>query len=305
MPWWHENYIEPLDLYFHFTAIARFVKDLPFGTAHWEQVSVRAPEYVKAPAAPITRDVVLVPVSRWGKPAVNEFVVQPDGSVNDPGEISHLQGQGHKDLQNPPTFIVDYPQPGKFLVGVGRVSNSGHLKVWVDDELALEREFPCGEKIGKEWVFREQWNLWESVYDEDVCVEIPAGKHRIKVENLGKDWMRISRYVFTGCKVLDRPNLLVCALGARDKAGKPGVSIVWIQNRESDWFSHGRGAVEPVAPARVTLEGFPDGAYEVEWWETWEGKPLRTERVQARDGALVLLPGEMKSDVAAKIRPAR
>ena len=130
----------------------------------------------------------------------------------------------------------------------------------MDEELKLEREFPCGEKIGKSWTFRPQWNLWESVYDEDVSVDVPAGKHRIRLENDGKDWMRVGRYAFTGCKVLDRPNLLVCALRARGTGTQPPVAIVWIQNRESDWFNHGRGEVAPVAPSRVALEGFADGA---------------------------------------------
>ena len=39
--------------------------------------------------------------------------------------------------------------------------------------------------------------------------DVPAGDHRIKVENFGQYWMRIRRYVFTGCKVIDRPNRLV------------------------------------------------------------------------------------------------
>jgi hypothetical protein len=304
MPWWHENYIEPLDLYFHFTAVANFVKDVPFGTAKWEQVTAAPPEYVTPPAEPIVRDIVLTPVSKWGKPEANEFTVAPDGSVNDAGSIHELlQGQGHKDLVNPPTFAVNFPRPGKFAIGVGRVSNSGQLKVWMDDELKLDREFPCGENIGKEWKHQPQWNLWESVYDEDVSLDIPAGKHRIRVENLGKDWMRISRYVFTGCKVIDRPNLLVAAIRS------PELALLWVQNRDSDWFNHHRAetgeapAVAPVPSARVTLEGFPDGAYQVEWWDTWEGKPAKTEQAVAKDGKLVLVPGEVATDRAAKIVP--
>ncbi|MDH7571901.1 MAG: hypothetical protein QHJ73_20160, partial [Armatimonadota bacterium] len=299
MPWWHENYIEPLDLYFHFTAIANFVRGLPFGTARWEQVPVAAVEYQTPPNPPIVRDAVLVPVNRWARPAVNEFVVQPDGTVNDPGELLDLlHGDGHADLRHPPTFVVNYPRAGKFIVSVGRVSNSGLLKIWVDDRLVLEREFPCGENIGKEWRYLPQYTLWESVYDEDVSVDVAAGTHRIRVENLGKDWMRILRYVFTGCKVVDRPDLLVAAL--RTQPGNQ--AIAWIQNRESDWFNHGQGKVPPVPPSRVVLEGFADGAYQVEWWETWLGKPARTQRVTAAGGRLELRLEALQTDTAAKIR---
>lgn len=297
MPWWHENYIEPLNLYFHFTAIANFAKGLPFGTAKWEQLPMADLHYAKPPASPITRDIVLAPAASWGKPAVTEFRVQPDGTVNDAAEIRELlHGMGHRDLIAPPTFVVNFPNPGKFIVNVGRVSRGGLLCISVDDELKLRREFPCGEQIGKESKFQPKWNLWESTYDVDVTLDIPKGPHRIRVENLGGDWMRIGRYAFTGCKVLDRPNLLVAALRATD-----GPAIVWIQNQESDWVNHQNSAVAAVPPSRITLDGFDDGTYTVEWWETWLGKRQRTEKVTAKNGKLRLLPGEVKTDLAAKI----
>lgn len=300
MPWWHENYIDPLNLYFHFTAIGNFVKGLPFGTARWEQVPVEEVACGQRPDRPLVRDLTLIPTSTWGRPPVNEFVVQSDGSVNDPASIPELlQGKGHPDLRNPPTFVVEYPQPGQFLLSVGRVSHSGLLKIWLDGELKLEREFPCGENIGKQWTWRPQWNLWESVYDEDVVLEVPAGRHRITVDNLGQDWMQVRRYVFTGCQTLDWPHLLVAALRS------PEVAIVWMQNRDSDWFKQQKKAVLPVPPARVSLGGFPDGEYDVEWWETWQGTAMRRERVNARNGTLTLFPGEVSTDVAAKIRRAR
>lgn len=309
MPWWHENYIDPLDLYFHFTAIRRFADGLPFGTARWEQLRIDPPEYAQPPEKPLVKDVVLYPVSRWGKAPVAEFYVAADGSVNDPDALHDLlQGRGHPDLRNPPSFIVNYPQPGKFILTVGRVSNSGLLRIWVDDQLVLERDFPCGEGIGKEFVYRPQWSLWESVYDEDVVVNVPAGKHRITVDNDGKDWMQIRRYVFTGCQVVDRPNLLVAGLAARrpgegGAGGRLEVAILWLQNRESDWYNHGRGEVPSVPPSVVTLHGLDDGRYEVEWWETWNGAPKRSERVSVEGGRLRLSIGELATDVAAKIRP--
>ena len=60
----------------------------------------------------------------------------------------------------------------------------------------------------------------------------------------------------------------------------------------------------PALPSkwRITLNGFADGDYVVEWWETWKGKPVRTEKATARAGKLTLLPGELKTDLAAKIR---
>ncbi len=306
MPWWHERYIEPLDLYFHFTAIANFVRDAPFGTTRWEQLQVAPPEYVTRPAEPIARDTVLTPASQWGKPAESEFRVAADGSVNAPNEIHELlHGQGHRDLRNPPTFVINFPRPGKFIVRVGRVSHAGHLKIWLDGQLQLDRLFPCGENLGKQWQYQPRWDLWESVYNEDVAIDVPAGKHRIKVENFGKDWMRIGRYVFTGCHVVDRPNLLVAALRS------PEMTLVWLQNRDSTWFNQQQAAIgkaeaiRAVPPARVTLGGFPDGAYQIQWWSTWKGTPTRAEVGIAQGGNLVLTTRNVPTDVAAQITPVK
>lgn len=296
MPWWHENYIDPLDLYFHFTSVANFSRDLPLGTARWTMLETTAPEYVDANRPPDTRDVVISTLSGWGKPEHAEFAVRPDGRIEgDRRPQQLLHGQSHRDIKNPPTFVVTYPKPGKFAVRVGRVSASGLLKIWVDDELKLERELPCGEGLGKESVYRSQWKLWETTYDEDVSVDVPAGLHRIRVENFGRDWVTASSYRFTGCQVLDRPNVLVCGMKSDP------VSILWIQNRESTWYNRGRDAVPPVDPFRLAVE-LPDGEYEVERWETWKGTVLGSERVKSRDGRLVLeFPG-LESDVALKIR---
>jgi hypothetical protein len=300
MPWWHENYIDPLNLYGHFTAIRRFTDGLPFGTAAWRQIDT---EVVYAdPQPPLqVRAAVLTPAEGFRRQAVSEFTLAPDGSTNDPGELlALLHGEGHKDLRNPPTFTVTYPAAGAFTIAIDRVSNSGYLRVYVDDALALERDLPCGEGKGKSWEFRPQWNLWESVYNEDVSVTIPAGTHRIRLENTGKDWVRVKSYRFEGCRVIDRPNLLCAALAS------DGTAILWVQNRDSDWFNHGRDAVAAVPDATVTLKGLADGPVEVEWWETWEGTRQRQEKAAVRAGTLALRIPALRTDVAARLRwPAK
>lgn len=297
MPWWHENYIDPLDLYFHFTAIRNFTQDLPFGTARWRVLETGKPTFA-VPQDPRVRDLVLAPASGFQKAPVTEFQVQPDGSINDPRALlSLLHGQGHKDLQNPPTFVVTYPQAGRFIAHVDRVSNSGLLRIFVDDQLALEKDLPCGEGFGKSTVFRQQWNLWESVYDEPFSVAVPAGEHRIRIENHGKDWVAIRQYIFEGCQVESGPNLLVAALGC-DQA-----TILWAQNRDSTWYNHGRDRVPAVPATTVTVRGLRDGTYTAEWWETWKGAVTKTEALTVTDGTATISLPELQTDVALKLRP--
>jgi len=300
MPWWHEDYIDPLDLYFHFTSIARFTKDLPLGTEKWEPLETAGPEFVDRSRPPQTRDAVVIPQSRWGKAEHSELVVLGDGSVADDRlPLQLLHGGGHEDLKNPPAFVLNYPKPGKFVIHVEKVSNSGRLQVFVDDHLELDRKLPCGEKLGKSSVYRPQWKLWETTYDEDVAVEIPAGRHRIRVDNLGKDWVAVTKYTFSGCKVLDKPNVLVCGMKSKS------VAIVWLQNRESCWYNHGKdGKVGQVEPFTLTIAGLSDGKYRLQWWETWKGEPGRTEQGEANNGRLTLSVPPLATDVAVKIRSA-
>ncbi|MBT7301511.1 MAG: DUF5060 domain-containing protein [Victivallales bacterium] len=299
MPWWHRNYIDPLDLYFHFTAIRNFTQDLPFGTARWRVLETSKPEYIGEPVREV-RDLVLTPTSGFRKRPVTEFRVQPDGSVNDSKALLDLlHGEGHKDLQAFPTFIVNYPKPGTFVVQIERVSNSGHLKIFVDDALALAKEYPCGEGHGKSTVFREKWNLWENVYDEPATVRVPAGEHRVRVENHGKDWVRVSRVVFENCQVVQNPNLLAAALACDDAA------IVWIQNRDSSWYNHGRDKVPTVPPATLAVRGLRDGVYDVQWWETWKGMVTKTEPMTVKGGVLDLRLPAIRTDLALKLRPKR
>ena len=130
-------------------------------------LATTAPEYFDPNRPPETRDAVIATLSGWGKPEHAEFVVGPDGRVEEDRQPQQLlHGQAHRDIKNPPTFIATYPKPGKFAVRVGRVSGSGLLKIWVDGELKLERELPCGEGLGKGSVYRPQWKLWETTYDE-------------------------------------------------------------------------------------------------------------------------------------------
>lgn len=298
MPWWHENYLDKLNLYFHFTALANFVANLPLGTARWEPLETTTPEYQDKSRAPEVRDVAISPLSSWEKPKHNEFVIEPDGSVRE-GRIPQrlLHGGGHRDLKNPPTFLVDYPQSGRFIVRIDKVSSSGLLRIWVDDQQRLERELPCGEGLGKESVFRPQWKIWETTYDEDIAVDVPAGKHRIRVENLGRDWVAVSSYRFTGCKILDRPNVLVCGMKTRELA------MLWLQNKESSWYNHaGNGEVGQVDPFIFSITGLNDGKYRLEWWTTWKGEILRDEEVDVRDGMLTLKVPALTTDVALKLR---
>lgn len=300
MPWWHENYIDPLNLYFHFTALANFTADLPLGTAKWRPLEVEV-RFADPNRSPETLDATIATLQRWGRAEETEFRVLEDGTVaggKRPQQLLH--GSGHEDLRTPVVFDVEYPQAGQFVVHVKTVSNSGLLRVWVDGEQKAEWDLPCGEGLGGSSVWREQWNLWETTYDRPFSLDIPAGRHTIRIENFGKDWVAVDSYTFTGCQVRRTPNVLACGMQTTD------LVVLWLQNRDSDWYNHtGGGTLVPVDETVVTLNGLVGETWEMEQWETWKGTRTRRAQVPSGDGAIELQLPTLKTDVAFKLRRVR
>ncbi|MGD9518483.1 MAG: hypothetical protein AB7W28_03120, partial [Armatimonadota bacterium] len=132
MSWWHESYIDKHNLYGIFKGLAEFVRTVPLSGTLWTPLRVEAAEWLEKPELRPT-DITISPSFGWGKPEVTTFEVSPVGEVNDPAQVPQLlHGQGHRDLQTPITFVVTYPEAGKFAVHVDTVSKSGLLKVFLD-----------------------------------------------------------------------------------------------------------------------------------------------------------------------------
>ncbi len=295
MSWWHESYIDKQDLYGIYRGLSEFVRDVPLQRYEWRPVEIAASEWTEPPGIPLA-DFTLTPAYGWGKPTVERFEVSPLGEVNDADQIpTLLQGQGHRDLQQPVSFVVTYPEPGRFVVHVDRVSNSGLLRVFLDGEQAAEFDLRCAEGLGKESVWREQWKLWETTYDEDVGVEVPAGRHEIRIENDGRDWVRVAAYRFIGARGFDIPDHLV--LGLRS----PDMILLWVRNDDFTWFNAVEGKVRRRPPCRLVLGDVAAGTYVVERWDTWEGRVVDTGEVQAQEQRIVLDVPELERDTAFRL----
>ena len=90
----------------------------------------------------------------------------------------------HKDLHNPVAFAVDYAEPGTFAVKVATTSGYGGagLIISVDGQEKLHKAFP-----GKT---ETELTQFQGYY----AVDVPAGKHVVKVDNDGADWIQVEAY---------------------------------------------------------------------------------------------------------------
>lgn len=188
------------------------------------------------------------------------------------------------------TFETDLPRPTRLVVEVGDVSDYGGaaLKIVRDGETVVERSFPDPDG--------ERDTATLKKYAGEVSVEIPAGRHRVTVENPGQDWF-VAGYRLVGALESAAPPLLSRAVVGRR------TTIVWARNEDLTWQNvTARRAVPPVPPSFLGLTGLAPGHWRVERWDTWTGRIVATTRVAVgSDGRARLALPEIAGDVALKL----
>lgn len=141
--------------------------------------------------AALTDPVYVRPTPMWGRPPRNEFRVKADGNVEDAQDLgSFLQGRLHVGLRNPPTFLVKAAEPGRLEVHVRAVATLGaRLELSVDGKMTQAIDLPDLDQKNDGVV---------GEYDRTFTFEVPAGEHRLSLDNVGGDWAVIDWYAFRG-----------------------------------------------------------------------------------------------------------
>jgi hypothetical protein len=136
----------------------------------------------------------------------------------------------------------------------------------VDGQTAAERGFPGGAADRRT--------------DVVLAASVPAGRHTIRIENTGADWL-----------VLDRFTL---------KPYGASLRVMAKANREAAAFWIYRPApTEKPDQGTVTLSDLVPGRYRVTWWDTQVGREMSAQTVTvARGKALVLSTSPIATDVA-------
>jgi len=81
-------------------------------------------------------------------------------------------------------------------------------------------------------------------------------------------------------------------------------AYIWISDSQATWWNQ---IVEnrqpaPVADATIEIRGLRPGKYQFEWWDTYEGRSIRTEQVSCAEGRLHISVPSFSRDIACKIR---
>jgi hypothetical protein len=228
--------------------------------------------------------MIVPPMTGWGKKSPRDkFVVPGDGSMPNLEEFhGTLFGSWRKGWQSSPTIEVEFPEPGDLVVHVSRASRA-ILEVFVDEELALREE---------------SLNVRQTNVDKGFRIAIPAGRHAIRLQNAGQDWVRIGYLLLSNYRDSARyPDIEVYGVQSDTEA------LLWFHNRLNEWAYKALGIEpEPVANAKVTIRCPQEGTYQVEWWDTYQGKITKIEEKVSRDRVLRLDVPVVVKDVACKVR---
>ncbi|MCC7492851.1 MAG: DUF5060 domain-containing protein [Fimbriimonadaceae bacterium] len=293
MLWWWDSYIHPKNLYGEYAAIQRFVAGIDFGRAGLQPAGDLKLSWVTTPTEPTWSDLPLTGTSSsWEASPANQprtLVVRPTGAVQGLTDLSAVQHgvRNHPALHNPVTFDIEFARAGRFEVVVRGVSGYGGaaLEVKLNDAVVLAKEFADTNPAGKHETLTE--------YNGRYAVEVPAGRHKVTVENTGADWF-FAEYLLPAYLAVAAP-----PLRAQGMQG-PELAFCWVTHTLHTWSRiHEHGAPPAAAPTRLHWP-LPPGRWRVETWDTRQGAvQASAELTAAHDGLLVDLP-PLAADLALK-----
>ncbi|MBM3860294.1 MAG: glycoside hydrolase family 5 protein [Verrucomicrobia bacterium] len=109
-----------------------------------------------------------------------------------------LHGPAKNELHQPIVITGPFPKAGELRLHVMSVSSRATLVVEADGQPVFTKEFVCGPGAG-EWkkaIYKEQWKIYQNLYDRDYSATIPAGAKEVRLRLSGGDWMQVSEIGF-------------------------------------------------------------------------------------------------------------
>ncbi len=304
MGWWWDTYIRPKNLYFHYKGLNAFLRGV-----NWDSEIVKVPVTSqviskKAPKKkPALKDLTIKPADKWGKVYAKEFTVLKNGDLIGGTPTKYLQGEKGAKLDGKQVYHVDFPSEGNFRIKVGMVAHQARLLVYLDDKKVLDREFTTGPGKEGPWkrsLYRRDKKVYQCVYDQFLEIRVPAGKHAIRIENSGKDWIGIKEITLTDYVSEIYANARCLGLVVGDEI------LFWIQNKSYNWKNtYYSKEPAPIKNAYLDVFDLEEGAYKVEWWDTFKGDVISREKVSTKSGVLRLNIREFSQDTACKVKKVR
>ncbi|CAN5486199.1 hypothetical protein BH11ARM2_BH11ARM2_07900 [soil metagenome] len=291
MPWWWDSYIFPKRLDALFRPVAAFVANVEFDRESFRRAPISF-AYQTPPKETAKRDIVFASAFPGWNPSFQNGPRTIRIDRNGPDDLRPLaaiqQGVGnHADLHNPVTFEINLPWPTRLVTEVGDVSGYGGAKLVarLDGQEAIHKDFtdPDGDRMTDTL----------KGFAGDYAVEVPAGRHRVEIENTGQDWFNVV-FRIVGAREQKTPPLLGWAVVGKTTA------LAWVRQEERTWKAVAvqKRVIPPVPPSVLSFPGLPPGSWTAELWDTETGKIIGHAKVEK---GRVPLP-KIATDLAVKLR---
>lgn len=297
--WWWEDYIVPNNLYSHYQAIGKFLKDVK-----WTSDKISYPEISmiiknNEKNNETFADMTLKTIKDWERNEFNTFTIMNNGYISGGIVNYYLHGITKKNLRVLPEFTVNYPEDGKFIIMVDKVSQDANLEVFLDGKKVYSKHFPTGPGEGpwQKSEYLDEYGIYQCTYNSSHEIEVPRGQHTISLSNSGIDWLGIKEIKLPG--YLDKKYIGAVITGVN--IGEE--TLLWILNNENDWRNIAAGKnPSTIRDAFFTLSGIEDGEYKIEWWDTYTGEIKGEDVITAINNKSKITIPPFSKDIAAKIR---
>ena len=246
--WWWDNFIEPQNLYTHYKGPAALAAKIPFVGGNFKTTNATTSGGGNA-------DLSFSPVSDWGIAPANSFTISTDGTLTPASTqlCKYLYGSvWNTQNRNPPTFAVTYPSTGQFRVSTaGSIGTSSRISIYLDGVLLLNEA---------------------AATNTTYSIDVAAGLHSIKVDNLGTDWAQINGYTFSN---IGSP-INTYVVKSKDSLQAAG----WVHNKKYNWQQvKDNGIPAAVNAAVISLPQIANGSYRVKWFECKDGTELSSSTI--------------------------
>ncbi len=299
MSWWWEE-IHAAKLYTHYTALRGILEPGGWGAGVWEPLVFETagppPETVGDPLPGGQPFTITLPLDTgWGaKPRGQLAVPNPDAAGLAAGALnSFVHGTAHPDLRTPFRLDAWFTNDARLVMRLNSVSDGAVLSVLVNGQQVLRRALP--NKDG-------QW-LVNHEYDEDIPVDLPAGRALVEIRNAGGDWfyldwVRLENVLPARYAGDWQPDPMAAGLRQDRRA------LLYVVSPRASYPANATNEVlEPWRGGALKLTGLPAGNYRARWFDPPTGEP-RGETRGASDGQRLALPlPDFSEDLAGRLEP--
>ncbi len=140
--------------------------------------------------------------------------------------------------------------------------------------------------------------MYQGVYNKSYGIDVPPGNHTIRIENDGRDWIKITMYKFDNSDINTNNKIVVMGVLHNNKI------FLWLRNEKYQWQQLKQEKVQqlPEITSILKIPALAIGTYQLEWWDTYQGKIFQREvvLVNQNDEIKLNIPAFNK-DIACKI----